>query len=218
MSLQINKKLLFFIITIIFLILALIAISSTYARYVTALTAKSTVELGSWLIKVNDQNIMDNSDFSSKITPIFNENSEYIAEGVIAPTSTGYVVITVDYSKVTVPFQYNLTFAHEANSALKDFNLISYSIDDGELVTVDDPTAPITSTILPTDTLRTKTFKLNFEWFDGEGENFTDIDDTAFYINNSQIGLRFNLEFTQLQPTPESEPAPTPEPVPEPTP
>ena len=201
MNLKINKKLLFLILTIIFLILLIITISSTYARYVTSLTAKSTVELGSWLISVNNQNIMDNPDVSSTITPIFNEDSEYIAQGVIAPTSTGYVVITVDYSKVTVPFQYDITFEHEADSPLEDFNLTSYSIDNGELVTVTDPTAPITNAIAPTDTPRTKTFKLNFEWFDGEGENSNDIEDTAFYINNSQIGLRFNMKFTQLQPT-----------------
>ena len=213
MNLKIDKKLSFFILAIIFLILTLITINSTYARYVTSLTAKSTVELGSWLIKVNDQNIMDNSDISSKITPVFNENSEYIAQGVIAPTSTGYVVITVDFSKVTVPFQYDITFTHEANSPLEDFNLTSYSIDNGELVTVTYPTEPITNTILPTDTPKTKTFKLNFEWFDGEDENFTDIDDTAFYINNSEIGLRFNIEFTQLQPS--AEPEPTPAPTPE---
>lgn len=201
MNLKVNKKLLFFILTIIFLILAIITIRSTYARYVTSLTATSTVELGSWYILVNNQNIMDNSDFSSRITPIFNENSDYISEGVIAPSSTGYVTITLDYSKVTVPFMYDISFTSEASIDLEDFNLTSYSIDSGETIDITDPSAPISATILPTDTTRTRTLTLNFEWFDGEENSLNNVSDTDFSLTNSELGLRFNMSFTQLQPT-----------------
>lgn len=200
MNFKINKKSLFFYLGILFLILVIITIQSTYARYVTSLQAKSTVELGSWLILVNNQNIIENSDVSDTIVPIFNTNSEYIAEGVIAPTSTGYVEITLDYSKVTVPFKYDITFTTDEATLLEDFVLTGYSVNAGELVEITDPDAPITDTISPSDTTRTRTLKLNFEWLDGTGETFDNIEDTAFSRNNEQLGLRFNMSFTQLQP------------------
>lgn len=210
MKSKINMKLLFFVFALLFLTLAIITIQATYARYVTSLTAGGSVELGSWLIKVNDQNIMENSDLSNKIVPIFNkasendEFSEYIAEGKLAPTSIGYVVITLDYSKVTVPFKYDISFSAVPSTTptfLEDFIFTSYSIDDGEEVTVDDSTVPITDTISPDDATRTRALKLNFAWFDGNGESFDDALDTSFSRNNDDLGMRFNLSFTQLQPT-----------------
>lgn len=201
MKSKINIKLLFFLATIISLILTIISIRTTYARYVTSLTTKSYVELGKWLILVNNQDITNNSDVSSVVTPVFT-TSDYIATGNLAPTSSGAVEITFNYEDVTVPFTYNLSFSHEADSALADLKLLSYSVNDGELVNVDDPTTIITDTIYPTDTTRTRTFKLNFTWFDGEGESSNDIQDTVYANTVDKIGLRFNMEFIQIvQPT-----------------
>ena len=78
MKSKIYMKLLFFLITIIFLILTIISIQTTYARYVTALTARSKVELGRWLILVNNQNVIDDSDISDIVIPEFSMNNEYI--------------------------------------------------------------------------------------------------------------------------------------------
>lgn len=193
-------KLLCFIFAILFLVLAIISIRITYARYITSLTATSTVEMGSWLIYVNNQNIVQNSDLSSVITPVFNTDSEYIAEGKISPTSTGYVEIEIDYSEVTVPFTYDISFAADESTPLPDFKLTSYSVDGGGLINVDASATTITTTVSPDETDRTKIYKLNFGWVDGAGENFNDIQDTAFSRNFDNIGLRFDIEFTQLQP------------------
>ena len=201
MSLKINKKLLLFFLAIIFLILAIITIRTTYARYVTALTAKSTVELGSWLILVNNQNILNNSNVSDWVFPSFNENTEYIANGVIAPTSTGNVTITLDYSKVTVPFKYDISFATATDTLLEDFVLKSYSVDGGEAIEITEENPLVSDTIAPTDTTRTRTLKLNFEWVDDNNNVLNDIANTAFTRNNEELGLRFTMEFTQLQPT-----------------
>lgn len=201
MKYKFNKKILFFIITSIFLVLTIFLISSTYARYITSLTANSTVELGSWLISVNNQNILQNSDVSEVITPEFNSDSEYIAEGKIAPTSTGHIQITINYQKVTVPFKYEISFKTDDSTFLEDFKLTGYSVDGGSVVSVDDPNVVITDTISPDATTRIRTFDLNFEWIDGDdsNESFNDLQDTIFSRDNSELGLRFNMEFTQLQ-------------------
>lgn len=201
MKSKFNKKILFFILALLFLIFTIFLIRTTYARYITSLTANSYVELGSWLIRVNNQNIIQNSDVSDIITPIFNSDSEYIAEGKISPSSTGNVEITIDYQEVTVPFKYEISFEHDDSTLLEDFKLTGYSIDNGSVVSVSDSDTIITDTILPDATTRTRTLKLNFAWIDGEGEALNDVQDTAFSRNNDELGLRFNMSFTQLQPS-----------------
>lgn len=198
MKSKINIKLLLFILSLLFFILTIFLIRSTYARYITSLTARSSVEMGSWFITVNDQNIVENSDISNIVTPIFNEDSEYIAENKIAPTSTGYVLIEVDYSKVTVPFNYTISFSSAGTTSLEDFNLVSYTVNGGSIVEVGNSSTTITDTVSPTDAVKIKNYKLNLQWFDGTGEHLSDIQDTAFSRNNSNIGLRLNMTFNQL--------------------
>ena len=201
MKSKFNTKLLFFLIALIFLLLTVIIIQSTYARYVTSLTTGGSVELGRWLIKVNDQNIIQDPNLSNKIIPVF-DSSDYIAEGKIAPTTTGHVEINVDYQEVTVPFSYDISFSYDESTVLEDFKLTSYSIDEGETISVDDSFTSITETILPTNATRTKKFTLNFAWVEGEdeGETLDDIEDTERARTLDQLGLRFNMNFTQLQP------------------
>ncbi len=198
MKSRINIKLFFFILTILFVILTIFLVRSTYARYITSLTAKSYVKLGSWLIFVNNQNIIQNSDVSDKVIPIFNSNTEYIAEGKIVPNSSGYVEITIDHTNVTVPFRYEISFEPDNPTALKDFKMTGYSINGIEAESID---AVIANDIFPDTETKTQTLKLNFGWLDGEGEILNDVQDTAFSHNVDELGLRFNMVFTQLQPT-----------------
>lgn len=194
-------KILLFLTALIFLIMTIISIRTTYARYVTSLTAGGSVELGRWLIKVNDQNIIQDSNISNTITPVI-DSSDYIADGKIVPTSTGYAEIEFDYQEVTVPFVYDIKFTYGESTVIEDFKLTSYSIDGGEAITVDDTFTSITETITPDNATRTKTFKLNFAWLDETDEDatLTDIEDTERARNIQELGLRFDIKFTQLQP------------------
>lgn len=201
MKYKINLKILFFTLAIFFLILTIFLIRNTYARYITSLATTSYVEMGSWLIRVNNQNIIQNSDISDVVTPIFDSNPQYIADGTVSPTSTGYVEITIDYQDVTVPFKYEISCNYDDSTVLNDFKLTGYSVDGGTTISLDDSNAIVTDTVLPEETTRTRTLKLNFVWYDGENEVFDDIEDTAFSHNVDELGLRFNIEFIQLQPT-----------------
>lgn len=203
MNFKINKKILFFFFGMFFLAITIFLIQATYARYVTALTAKSTVEMGSWLIRVNNQNILQNSDLSEIITPVFNSDSEYIAEGKISPSSTGNVEISIDFEEVTVPFKYEISFETDESTLLEDFKLTGYSVDGGTIVPVNDSNTVITGMVSPDETNRTRNFNLNLGWIDGEDSNeaLNDIQDTAFSRNNTELGLRFTIVFTQLQET-----------------
>lgn len=206
MKLKISKKLLFFILAILFLLLAIITIRTTYARYVTSLAAEGSVELGSWLINVNNQNIIETSNISNWVFPIMtDEVAEYTADGKLAPGSSGYVELTLDYSKVTVPFMYDVSFSTASDSPLEDLILTSYEVAEGdqeygEEITLENPTDSILDTISPDDTIRTRKLKLNFTWFEGADEILDDAADAAYTVSNESVGMRFDLKFTQLQP------------------
>ena len=66
MKYKINLKLLFFIASIVSLIITIVFIQITYARYVTSLTAKSNVELGTWSIKENRKINRKRREFKNK--------------------------------------------------------------------------------------------------------------------------------------------------------
>lgn len=196
-----NIKILILLLAIFFLLLTAILMRFTYARYITSLTAKSSVEMGSWSILINDQNILENSDVSNAITPIFNSNSEYIAEGKVSPTSTGYIEITINYQEVSVPFKYEVTLENTSNTELEDFKLINYSIDDGNAVSAPDSNLVISGTVYPTETAKTKKLKFNFAWIDDENNALDDIQDTAISRDLNSLKIPFHMSFTQLQPS-----------------
>lgn len=195
-----NLKLFIILCALICLLLTSLVIRSTYARYVTSLTAKSYVEMGSWSIIVNTQNVIDNSDFTSVLTPIFNSGSEYIAADKVVPTSTGSVEIYIDYSNVKVPFRYDLTFSQDAPDAegstyLKDLKLTNYSIDSSVFTYYG---TTISNTLTPNATKTSTSLKFNFTWDDDTGD-LTDIEDTKYSRDFQDIHLNFNIKFTQIQ-------------------
>lgn len=194
-----NIKFNFFVLTILFFILTIILITSTFARYLTALTATSTVEMGSWSILVNNQNIMENANLSEYIIPVFNGNPTYIAEDKIVPSSSGYVEINFNYEEVSVPFEYKISFAQGNSTPLDDFKLINYSIDGGSQIAVDDSFSSIVGTINPDGITTEHDFLLNFTWIDDNSNSLDDFEDTAYSRNFDELNFLFNIEFTQLE-------------------
>ena len=199
MKFKYSRKILFFILALIFLIFSILSIQYTYARYITALTTKSYVELGSWLINLNGQNIMDNPNFTGVITPVFTE-TEYVAENKFVPTSTGYAEIIIDYSDVKVPFMYILTISQDADTLIEDINITDYEIDGTS--SVFNGTA-ISRTIVPDGNTTSQTVKFNFGWKDGtgSGETLDNAEDTKASRDFPNTKLHFNISFTQLAST-----------------
>lgn len=60
------------------------------------------------------------------------ENTEYVAEGFIAPTSKGYFELSLESTGTALPFNYELTLNHD-NSAVEDYTITSYLQYDGTL-------------------------------------------------------------------------------------
>ena len=153
------------------------------------------------------------------------ENNEYIADGFIAPTSTGYFEITLESTGTALPFNYELTLNHD-NSAVEDYTITSYLQYDGTLsedeindlkadennfTILDVGATTITGNILPaTDTDNDGSildervinkFLVYVSWYDEEDNILDNVNDViASKTPNAKGVINLNLKVTQIDP------------------
>ena len=174
----------------------------TYSKYVTGTSGNASVRIARWNLTVNNQDIVNNNNFSSVISPVFPGNSN-ISSGVIAPTAEGYFDIVIDGSNTDVSFSYTITTSDNANSAVSDLVLSGYSIDGGERqdVTSTNGQISITNSILYNDVDKNVSLRVYFMWNDDSdnGAEMDNDDDTDATKNtNNRALLNVNVTFVQL--------------------
>ena len=174
----------------------------TYSKYVTGTSGNASVRIARWNLTVNNQDIVNNNNFSSVIEPVFPGNSN-ISSGVIAPTAEGYFDIVIDGSNTDVSFSYTITTSDNANSAVSDLVLSGYSIDGGERqdVTSTNGQISITNSILYNDVDKNVSLRVYFMWNDDSdnGAEMDNDDDTDATKNtNNRALLNVNVTFVQL--------------------
>lgn len=165
-------------------------IQTTYAKYVSSAEANSNINIARWNITINDQDIIQNSNFTNGLTPIF-ENNQFIKEGVIAPTSEGYFDIIIDGSNTDVSFEYTITINPSDNDTIQDLKIVKYTIDDIEYNYIDE----INNTINHDDEIKIKTIRVYFTWDDDINTQTMDNQaDTIATINgNANYRVSVNL-------------------------
>ncbi len=188
-----NRKLRL-IIAFVSLILLMDMIQDTYAKYVSSADATSEFTIARWAFLVNTQDVLVNSDFSTTITPVYDSNAN-IASGVIAPTSTGYFDIVVDYSDVGVSFDEVITLSLSDDNTVSDIRFTGYQKNNDPVVSFTNNTE-ITATHLLSEQTRTETYRVFIEWYDGNGENLNNADDTDASANGV-ASVDVNIQFIQ---------------------
>lgn len=181
---KIKKRVFTILILITITILLLFFIRTIYAKYITTVKGDASIPISRWNLKLNSQQIINNSDISNLITPIFPGNN-YISANVIAPTATGYFDLTLDYSAVDVAFKYEISVIPKENSAVMDLIVTGYSFDGGTTITnfVDYTNTKISKTIQLTDSHNSENIRIYLMWND---------DSTTETMNNFQDALSAN--------------------------
>ena len=126
----ISKKARIFI-ALAMLLYCISLIQTTYAKYVTSASATSTLSISRWSILVNNQDIVNSSNFSTAVHPVF-EGTTNIREGIIAPTAEGYFDISIDAMQTDVSFNYTLSITPNANNTVDDLKIYKYSVNGVE--------------------------------------------------------------------------------------
>ncbi len=168
-----NKK---FILLIACLSLFLVGITleDTYAKYVSSVNETTDISIARWRILVNNYDIRSNSSTSNIITPVF-AGSTHVANGVIAPTASGYFDIVLDASGVDLSFSYNISIANSQDSIVSDIVITRCTLN-GTNVSLSNGST-VTGTIALSDQ-RVNTLRVYIEWYDGTNENMDNEDDT----------------------------------------
>lgn len=116
------------ILLIISLIISILCITTTYAKYQEDYQTSYKIGIKRWMIKVNDIYINEKETISQVMHPTFVE-SEYINDGVIVPTSEGYFDINMDFSEVDLKFNFELDIGQ---ADMLDFRIYGYEMTNKE--------------------------------------------------------------------------------------
>jgi len=183
---NVSKKI-FFVLGCIILSITLIISIQTYAKYLTAASGDGNVSIARWNISVNNLSIKNTSDISSTIQPFFPGN-ENMAPEIVAPNAEGYFDLNLDFTKVDVSFEYSITVVPSAQSLVKDLVATGYSIDDGEVINLDD-THKLTQNINFTTKPETQKVRIFIKWIEDSNSQMDNVEDTQAAISSNPIAL-----------------------------
>ncbi len=184
------------VLACISLLLLVNAVQETYAKYVSSADANSNFSIARWAFVVNNQDVVNNSNFSNTIVPTFDANAN-IASGVIAPTSTGYIDVTIDSSNVGVAFDETITLSRAAGSTVNDIVFKGYKLNNGNMVLFGNDPTVITSTHPLNEQTTVNTYRIFIEWNDNPNtENMNNAADTQA-AKNGTAGVRVTINFIQ---------------------
>lgn len=185
------------LIACISLLLLVDLVQDTYAKYISSANATSDFTIAKWSFLVNNQDIINNQDFTNTIIPTFDPNQN-IKSGVIAPTSTGYFDVTIDSSNVGVSFTETITLSKNLENTVTDIVFTGYKKNNDAIVTInDEDTATITNTHLLGEERTENTYRFYIKWLDGTGETMNNAADTEA-TKTGMAKVDINIQFIQL--------------------
>lgn len=169
-------------------------IQTTYAKYVSSAEANSNINIARWSITVNNQDVIQNSNFTNSLSPVF-ANNQYIKENVIAPTSEGYFDIIIDGTNADVSFKYTITLNPSNNNTIKDLKIVKYTIDDIDYTYNEN----ITDIINYNDENKTKSIRVFFIWNDDEETQEMNNNEDTIATVNGNANYRVNINLIQVK-------------------
>ena len=79
---KISKRTLL-IIGCLWILISCFVVRYTYAKYITSVEGNTSVDISSWTIYLNNQNITSNSDFSQNLTLRFPADTYHITNAIV---------------------------------------------------------------------------------------------------------------------------------------
>ena len=198
----INNRKFRLLLACISLLILVDLVQDTYAKYVSSADANTNFTIARWAFTVNNQDIIANNNFSSTITPVFDQNAN-ISNNVIAPTSTGYFDIVIDSSNVGVSFDETITLSNAETNTITDLVFTGYQKNNGNVIAFANNQTSITETHLLGEQTTLNTYRFFIEWTDGTNETMDNADDTQAAIDGV-AAVHVNINFIQKASQPAS--------------
>lgn len=188
------------ILCIVSLLITVLSIQRTYARYFEKIDTKYDTHIKKWVVKVNEAIIHEEESLSEIMTPVLRENVHMNSNNTLVPGREGYFQFLIDYSDVELAFKFEFDITQLNTTPLEDVEIYGYSIietdaDSGEitetiteLATAND-FAGLTQVIDPSTDVdnngeKKRQIRILFRWND-ENADTTDADNIPG-MNNSE--------------------------------
>ena len=190
---KIKRKIIFFL-ALMSLFYCVSIMQGTYAKYITTASAEADITIARWNILVNDQDILQNSNFTSTITPDFDGTSN-IREGVLAPTATGSFEVNINGDQTDVSFEYTLDVALSEDNTVDDLEITGYSINGGSTQSF---YGSINDIILLNDYIKSANITFYVRWNDTQTQTMDNAEDTTA-ARNGVAAFDVSLNVVQVQ-------------------
>lgn len=194
------KKKVIVLSVLFFLLVGVVFLQDTLAKYKKKVDVNTNLTLASWNIKVNNESILNKKELTAEIEPVF-ESNEYVKEGVIAPGSKGYFDIKIDATLADVSFKYTIVPTVDKDASVTDIITTGYEVNPGDtsnIIAYDENTGIEGEIVHNTsgDTIR-----IYIEWNDNEEtQSMTNEDDTkAASQEDAKTTVNPIITFTQVK-------------------
>ena len=189
-----TKKKIIFFVALIALFYCVTFMQDTYAKYLSSATENAELTIARWSILINNQDVVNESNFTDTITPIFNGTTN-IRSDVVAPTAQGYFELILNGENTDVSFQYTIGI-DTTDCEVADLKIVSYVIDN---TTYTFNGTNVVGNMLLNDASRTKTIRFNVEWDDNAlTQTMDNAADTAATAEET-AAFSVNVNLIQLQ-------------------
>ena len=122
-----TKKKIIFFVALLSLFYCISIMQDTYAKYLSSATENAELTIARWSILINDQDVVNESNFSDTISPQF-AGTTNIKSDVIAPTAQGYFELEINGENTDVSFTYTISI-DTTDCAVEDLKITGYSIN-----------------------------------------------------------------------------------------
>lgn len=191
---KIKRKIAFFI-ALMSLFYCVTLIQKTYAKYVTTASASADLTIARWNILINNQDILQDSDFSDTIVPVF-AGTQNIKSGVIAPTAQGYFDVYLDGTNTDVSFSYTVSIDLSVVNTVDDLEVYKYSVDGVEYTYSG---ADITGNILHNAQTKTKSIRFFVKWNDEAATETMDNEEDTTAANEGVAAFNVDVNVIQMR-------------------
>lgn len=181
---------------IILVLLCLYFVQQSYAKYISSASEETIMHIARWKIKVNNQDIRNNSSLNATINPVFPGN-ENIASNIIAPTAEGYFDLVIDARETDVSFKYTINIETAPDSSVTDLIATKYTINSGEEILFENSQV-IENTVSHTDNTNLINIRVYIKWDDGENSTMDNHDDTLATTSNLPPKMKISMNLIQV--------------------
>ena len=185
-----NKSRLWILFIIAFCLTAYIIID-TFALFESNLNESTSVPIGKWSIKLNNNDITNGTTVEFPIENFTTNENNHTTTGYFGPGSSGYFDVVLDPGDTDVSIRYDITLdiAEDLPGNISYF----LSVDGNAMTRTDEFTYSGVLDIADIDNGVTPTLRINIVWNDIGSYNESDTNLGIVYNNNITITVRVHV-------------------------